>query len=257
MESVQAALGKGFVIAARLGLRVFRTAVFNALFLLSEEDLELGIEQEVDLLGLFLIYAPQHVKIARQFAGRAGRGFEKKLTLENALRWVKEECDRKKTRHYDVIVNLPEGCQSWIVHLARGLRKKKFRRKLKETEAPSKLVSQKIRELRESYTAMSSEERTKLAKGRGNMKTVRELMGEPIPDGVYLPPGADMKRVNWFWGNCQRLLKFTFYGKVPKATKQWGVDHLRWLAAREKEGKTKLKELLEEGHKQVRESKTK
>ncbi len=257
MESVQAVLGKGFGIAARLGVRVFRTAVFNSLFLLSEEDLKLGIEQDVDLLGLFLIYAPQHVKIVKQFAGKAGRGFDKKLTLENALRWVKEECDRKKTHHYDVIVNLPGGCKPWIAHLARGLRDKKFRRKLKETEAPSKLVSQKIRELRESYTVMSVEERAKLAKARVNMKTVRELMGDPIPDGVYLPPGADMKSVKWFWGNCQRLLKFILYGKVPKVTKQWGVEHLKWLAARQKEGKTEMKQLLEEGHKQAKESKTK
>jgi len=108
MESFQAVLGKGFGLAARLGIKVFRTAVFNALFLLSEEDLELAIEEDVDLLGLFLIYAPQHVQMARQFAGRVGKGFERKITKENSLRWVKEECDRKGTRHYDVIVNLPE-----------------------------------------------------------------------------------------------------------------------------------------------------
>jgi len=222
---------------------------------LSEEDLELGIEQEVDLLGLFLIYAPQHVKIAKQFAGRAGKGFDKKMTLENALRWVKEECDRKKTRHYDVIVNPPGGCKPWIAHLARGLREKKFRRKLEETESNrAGLMSQKIGELRESYAALSVEERAKLAKARANMKTVRELMGDPILEGVYLPPGADMKRVKWFWGNCQRLMKFTLYGKVPQATKTWGVNHLKWLAARKQEGKKEMSELLAEGHRQAQEA---
>jgi len=258
LESLQAVLGKGFGIAARLGVRVFRTAVFNALFLLSEEDLELGIEQDVDLLGVFLIYAPQHVKIVRQFAGKAGRGFEKKITVENSLRWVKEECDRKHTRHYDVIVNLPEGCEAWISHLTKGLQDHAFQMKRKETTDSSRLVSLKIRELRKSYTALSIEKRTEQAKKvKGNMNTVRELMGDPIPDGVYLPPGADMKRVKWFWGNCQHLLNFTLYGTVSKVTKQWGVEHLKWLAARQKEGKTEMKELLEEGHKQARESKTK
>jgi len=108
MESLTAALGKGFGIAARLGHRVFRTAVFNALFLFNEEDLVFGIENDVDLLAVFLIYAPQHVKIARQLVGRVGKGFERTVTLASSLRWVHEECKRKGTRHYDVIVNLPE-----------------------------------------------------------------------------------------------------------------------------------------------------
>lgn len=181
MESLQAALGKGFGVAARLGTKVFRTAVFNALFLLGKEDLELAIEEDVDLLGLFLIYAPQHVKLARQLVGRVGKGFERKITLENSLRWVKEECDRKGTPHYDVIVNLPE-------------------------DAP------------------------------------------PAAEGVYLPPGADKKRVEWFWGNCQRLMNYAFYGKIPEATKKWGVEHLRWLAQQQKEGNTAIKDLLKKGH---------
>lgn len=188
MESLQAALGKGFAVAARLGYKVFRTAVFNALFLLSEEDLELAIEEDVDLLGLFLIYGPQHVKLARQFVGRVGRGSEKKVTLENCLRWVKEECDRKKTRHYDVIVNLPEDA-------------------------------------------------------------------DPPPEGVYLPPGADMKRVEWFWGNCQRLLDYTFYGRISNVTKKWGVEHFRWLAQQQEEGKKELKDLLETAHNEALERK--
>ena len=200
MESVQAILGKGFGVAARLGYRVFRTAVFNALFMLSEEDLELGIEEKVDLLGLFLIYAPQHVRIVRQFVGRTGKGFEKKITLANSLRWVKEECDRKKTHHYDVIVNLPP---------------------LEPGSNPG------------------------------------EVAGSNPAAPVYPPPGADMKRVNWFWKQCQNLMNYAFYGKVSQATKKWGVEHLKWLAARQKEGKTEMSDLLAEGHKQARESKTK
>jgi hypothetical protein len=111
MESLQGALGKGLGVAARISYKIFRSAVFSILFMLDEEDMELGIREDVDLLGLFLIYAPRHVQIARQLAGRAGRGFERKVTLENALRWVKEECDRRGTRHYDVLVNLPEDAE--------------------------------------------------------------------------------------------------------------------------------------------------
>ncbi len=183
MESLQAALGKGFGLAARIGIKVFRTAVFNALFLLSEEDLELAIEEDVDLLGLFLIYAPQHVQMARQFAGRVGKGFERKITKENSLRWVKEECDRKGTRHYDVIVNLPEGA-------------------------------------------------------------------DPPAEGRYLPKGYDKERVKWFWGNVQRLLNYVIYGKISKSTKQWGVEHLRWLAQQEK-GKNDISGLLNKGHEEA------
>lgn len=181
MESLQAAMGKGFGLAARVGIKVFRTAVFNILLLLSEEDLELAIKEDVDLLGLFLIYAPQHVKIARQFVGRVGKGSERKVTLENSLKWIKEECGRKKTRHYDVIVNLPEGA-------------------------------------------------------------------EPA-EGVFPPPGYDKKRVKWFWGNVQRLMDFAFYGKIPRATKKWGVDHLRWLAQQDKDKKD-IPDLLKTGHKE-------
>lgn len=129
MESLQAAMGKGFGLAARVGIKVFRTAVFNILFLLSEEDLELAIKEDVDLLGLFLIYAPQHVQMARQFVGRVGKGFEKKITKENSLRWVKEECDRKGTHHYDVIINLPADVKPAAEgqHLPKGYDKERVK----------------------------------------------------------------------------------------------------------------------------------
>jgi len=183
MEALGAAFGKGFAVAARLGIRVFRTAVFNALFLLDEEDLALAIEEDVDLLGLFLIHASQYVNLAQQFVGKIGKGSEKKITLENSLKWIKEECDRKGTRHYDVIVNLPEGA-------------------------------------------------------------------EPA-EGVFPPPGYDKKSVEWFWKNVQRLMNYVFYGKTSKVTKEWGVEHLKWLVQQQTEGKTKIEELLNKGHKEA------
>ena len=190
MESLTAALGKGFGIAATLGHRVFRTAIFNALFLFDEEDLEFGIDNDVDLLAVFLIYAPQHVKLARQLVGRVGKGFERKVTLANSLRWVHEECKRKGTHHYDVIVNLPEG-------------------------AP------------------------------------------PPKEGKYPPKGYDRKRVQWLWQNVKRLLKFAFYGTVPRATKQWGVDHLKWRVEMEAQGKREMGELLRGAKEQLKDHKKK
>lgn len=196
MESLQAALdlglGKGLAIAARLGYRVLRTAVFNMLFIFDEEDLKLAIERDVDLLAMFLIYAPKQVEIVRRFAGRVGKGFDKKVTLPNTLRWVKEECDRKKCHHYDVIVNVPK------------------------VEAVEK----------------------------GNQ--VEKI--DPV-EPVYPPPGADMKSVNWFWKNCQKLMKCILYGEISPETKRWGVEHLRWRVEQEKEVKKELKDLLQEAHK--------
>ncbi|MDP2103726.1 MAG: hypothetical protein Q8K26_02295, partial [Candidatus Gracilibacteria bacterium] len=76
----------------------------------------------------------------------------------------------------------------------------------------------------------------------------------PTPE-VYPPPGADMKRVMWFWSNVQRLTRFVFTGEVPPESKKWGVEHLRWLAQQHKEGRTDLGELLEKAQKEAEERK--
>lgn len=189
LEGLQQALGHGLAVAARIGWKVFQSAVLKALFIIDEEHLETAIEQDVDLLPLFLIYAPQWVKYSRQIAGRmyGGRGiYEHKITLENSLKWLKEQCERRKRGYYDVIVNLPEPAGS-------------------ETS-----------EIEESDA-----------------------------EDVFPPPGADMKRVMWFWNNVQRLTRFVFTGEVPKSSKKWGIAHLKWLAEQKKQGK-KISELFEE-----------
>lgn len=192
MESLQDALGHGVAVAARIGYAVFKSAILKALFIVDEEHLELAIEQDVDLLPLVLIYAPKWVKMAQGLAGRSGREYERKVTLETSLKFLHDECARKKSRYYDIIVNVPQ-----------------------ETEGGSNPPA----------TSSGIEE-------------------------VYPPPGADMKRVNWFYGNVKRLLRFIFHGEVPESSRKWGVDHLRWLAKQKQQGKTQVNELLEEAHKQ-------
>ena len=113
MESLQGALGRGVAIAARIGYKLFENTILNLLFLMDDEHLEMAIEQDVDLLGMFMIYAPRHLKAAQQLVSRIGRGYqwERKITLERGLKWVKEKSEARGRRCYDIIVNLPEGSQ--------------------------------------------------------------------------------------------------------------------------------------------------
>jgi len=74
------------------------------------------------------------------------------------------------------------GFQAWMAHLAKGLQDTEFLLKFEGTSDPwerSKLVGQKISELRRSYRAMSKEQRTELAKqAEVEMRTGLELMGK-------------------------------------------------------------------------------
>ena len=69
-----------------------------------------------------------------------------------------------------------------MAHLARGLQDPDFLLKFEGTSDPwerSKLVGQKISELRKSYRAMSEEKRAELAKqAEVELKTGLELMGK-------------------------------------------------------------------------------
>jgi len=204
LESLQHALSHGIDIAAKIGYAVFKSSVLKALFIIDEEHLELAIEQDVDLLPLFLIYAPKWVKVAQGLAGRHGRGYERKVTLETSLKFLHDECVRKKSRYYDIIVNVPpvEGVEKEDeVEPVEGV---------EEVDAGDK---------------------------------------NPKVEEVYPPPGADMKRVNWFYGNVKRLLRFIFHGEVPKSSQKWGTEHLRWLKKQEKQGRTDKDALLVEVHK--------
>ena len=74
------------------------------------------------------------------------------------------------------------GFQAWMAHLAKGLQDTEFLLKFEGTSDPwerSKLVGQKISELRRSYRAMSNEQRAELAKqAEVEMRTGLELMGK-------------------------------------------------------------------------------
>ncbi len=182
MESVQKAFSHGLAVAAKIGYDVFQNAILNALFILDEEHLELAIEQDVDLLPLFLIYAPRWVQQTRQFVGKVRSGYEAKITLQNTLKWLKELCDKRHRRYYDIIVNLP-----------------------------------------------------------------KDQVAGSNPTPTYPPPGADEKRVLWYWNNVQRLSQFLFHGEMPESSKKWGIQHLKWLQQQKAEGKTSLDQLLESG----------
>ena len=74
------------------------------------------------------------------------------------------------------------GYQAWMAHLAKGLQNPDFLLKFEGTSDPwerSKLVGQKISQLRKSYRAMTNEQRTELAKqAEVELKTGLELMGK-------------------------------------------------------------------------------
>lgn len=194
MESVTGALNKGIQVATKITYTVVKSAILKVVFFLDEEHLELAIEQDVDLLPLFLIYSPQGAKAVRQLAGRAGRGFARQITLPSTLKWLKEQCERRGKKYYDIIVNLPEDA-------------------------------------------------------------------EPVEPGkeVYPPIGHDVKRVAWWWGNVERLTKFFLKGVMPRSSKKWAVEHLRWLKEQEEKGKEGvnrlLKQVADERRKKLKEGK--
>lgn len=107
MENLQKAFGHGFAIASKIGYQVFQSAILKALFILDEKHLEMAIDQDVDLLPLLMIYAPQWVQYSRELVGRMGGSYEHKITMENSLKWLDETCQKRHRRYYDIIVNLP------------------------------------------------------------------------------------------------------------------------------------------------------
>lgn len=74
------------------------------------------------------------------------------------------------------------GFQAWMVHLTKGLQDSTFLLRFEGTSDPwerSRLVGEKISELRRTYAVMSEEERTELAKqAEVEMKTGLELLGK-------------------------------------------------------------------------------
>jgi len=73
------------------------------------------------------------------------------------------------------------GYEAWMAHLTRGLQDPDFLLKFEGTSDPwdrSKLVGQRISELRKTFRLMTEEQRTELAKeAEVELKTGLELMG--------------------------------------------------------------------------------
>ena len=67
----------------------------------------MAIDQNVDLLGVAMIYAPQWLKSSQQVARQVGRGADAKITRESSLKWLDEQCQARRRRYYSIIVNLP------------------------------------------------------------------------------------------------------------------------------------------------------
>lgn len=74
------------------------------------------------------------------------------------------------------------GYQAWMTHLTKGLQDPNFLLKFEATSDPwerSRLVGQKISELRRTYKAMTGEQLKELAKqAEVEMKTGLELLGK-------------------------------------------------------------------------------
>ena len=74
------------------------------------------------------------------------------------------------------------GYEAWMTHLAKGLKDPDFLLKFEVETDPwerSKLVGQKISQLRKSYRAMTHEQRAELAKqAEVELRTGLELLGK-------------------------------------------------------------------------------
>ena len=121
---------------------------------------------------------------------RTGRGIHKLTAGWASWRWLSGVSSKEKQWFLGTLRGRG-GYEAWMVHLASGLQNPDFLLKFEGTSDPwerSKLVGQKISELRKSYRAMNEEQRVELAKqaevelitGLGLMgkdkKTIQELI---------------------------------------------------------------------------------
>ena len=109
------------------------------------------------------------------------RGIQKLTAGWAAWRWLSGVSSKEK--HWFLgTLNGRGGYESWMAHLTKGLQDPDFLLKFEGLTDPwdrSKLVGQKISELRRTYRSMSTEQRTELAKQvEVELKTGLELMGK-------------------------------------------------------------------------------
>ena len=112
---------------------------------------------------------------------KTGKGIHKLTAGWASWRWLSGVSAKEKHWFLGTLTGRG-GYEAWMAHLTRGLQEPEFLLKFEGTSDPwerSKLVGQKISELRESFRAMTDDQMTELAKqAEVELKAGLELMGK-------------------------------------------------------------------------------
>jgi len=113
--------------------------------------------------------------------GKQSKGIHKLTAGWASWRWLSGVSSKEKQWFLGTLAGR-SGYEAWMVHLAGGLQNPDFLLKFEGTSDPwerSKLVGQKISELRKSYRAVTDEQRAELAKqAEVELRTGLELMSK-------------------------------------------------------------------------------
>jgi hypothetical protein len=128
---------------------------------------------------------------------KRGRGIHGITAGWSSWRWLSGVSSKEKHWFLGTLMGRG-GYEAWMTHLVKGLQDPDFLLKFEGTSDPwqrSRLVGEKIGELRRSYRVFSKEQRAELAKqAEVELKTGLELMGrdkKTIQELIALvdPPG--------------------------------------------------------------------
>ena len=112
---------------------------------------------------------------------KKGKGIHKLTAGWASWRWLSGVSSKEKQWFLGTLMGRGN-YEAWMTHLARGLQTPDFLLKFEGTADPwerSKLVGQKISELRKSYKDISIEQKAEMAKqAEVELKTGLELMGK-------------------------------------------------------------------------------
>jgi hypothetical protein len=112
---------------------------------------------------------------------RASRGIKKLTAGWASWRWLSGVSSKEKQWFLGTLMGRG-GYEAWMVHLTKGLQEPNFLLKFEATTDPwerSKLVGQKISELRKSYRIMNEDERAQLAKqAEVELRAGLEILGK-------------------------------------------------------------------------------
>jgi len=108
------------------------------------------------------------------------RGIQKLTAGWASWRWLSGVSSKEKHWFIGTVMGRG-GYESWMAHLTKGLQDPNFLLKFEAASDPwerSKLVGQKISELRKSYLALTEEQRAELARqAEVELRTGLEMMG--------------------------------------------------------------------------------